>query len=261
MSELNFKKDLSDIEQWVLERTIQENNEAVQLLASLLNTVYGLLLDHAMGEISSIFPIRNPERAKRFMTLALSMSALQIGSTIFDCLIKGRYSEAGALTRSLIETAAFAEYYFLNPDQAYQVVTNPESLPSRKAVFNHLRRKGSWPKGGPKKVFERYNSAAHLELADSIRHWSKASGKPQVTEMWIRGYSQESFSSISRDQIIPLLGIQEFFRKLFVDEDSSTGQETWRFYWEYCHDADLIKKNYPGMSFGPKDRIPRHGID
>lgn len=257
MEKINFNKVLSDLHDSIGKQTLHNNYDTVELLLANLNSIYGMLLLFE-GDAQIIFPIRSIERAQKFMVLIHTISAFQFGTSISDMLIKGQYPEADALTRSLIETVAFAEYYKMNPDVAFQIVGNPENLPSRKTVFRFLAENGIYPSGGPKKAFERYNSAAHGNITSAALHWMEGSGNPQVTNIWIRGYNSKSFYEIARDQVIPLLGIQQIFRDIFIDEENVSRETPWLKYWILGHNRELIMRIFPEIEMPDKDNNGNH---
>ena len=244
MEKLNFKIILTELQNSISKETLRCNNDIIQLLIANINSIYGLLSIFD-GKIPEIFPIRSADRAQKFMILIHSFSAFQFSSSIFDLLLNGQYPEAAALTRSLIETVAFAEYDKSNPDIAHDSLLDTRNLPKRKTIFRFLAKNGNWPNGGPERAFERYNYAAHGNIAAVTSHWMKSSGTPQITEIWLRKYNPTSFFEISRDQMIPLLGIQEIFRKVFIKEDETINNFSWHNYWVLGHNRDLIMRLFP----------------
>jgi len=245
MESLNYKVVLTDLQNSIIKQTLQNDYEIIELLVAHLNTIYGLMSIYG-GAVPEIFPVRSADRAQKFMVLVHTISAFQFGSSIMDMLISGQYPEADALTRSLIETVAFAEYYKNNPKIAYDSVNDVKNLPYRSTVFRFLAKSGKWPSNGPENAFKRHNVAAHGNITSVTSHWMKSSGIPQITEIWLRRYNSKSFYEIARDQIIPLLGIQQIFRDVFIENDEITKETPWLKYWIVGHDRKQIMKLFPG---------------
>jgi hypothetical protein len=255
MKTLNYKVELIQLENTITERTHKENPEAVQLLAANLNTLYGMIHSRE-GLQPDVFPITSPERAVRFMVSVYSLAAFQFSSSIVDNLLTGRYSEAAALIRSLVELVAFCEYFMLSPKVAYSVVREISALPTRTVVFRKLVKEGRWPVGGPKKAFERYNQSAHAHIAFVLQHNAVAEdGPPSVSRIWLRRFNQGSFHRLASDTLLPLLGIQEIFRLVFYDHSSKFHSEQWAPYWRVGHDRSVIARVFPSMLIGPIEHI------
>ena len=251
MEALNYKAELIQLENTITDRTLGENPEAVQLLAANLNTLYGMILSRE-GLQSDVFPITSPERAVRFKVSVYSMAAFQFSSSIVDNLLTGRYSEAAALIRSLVELVAFSEYFMLSPKVAYSAVRDISSLPTRTVVFRKLAKEGHWPVGGPKKAFERYNQSAHAHIAFVLQHSAVAEdGPPSVSRIWLRRFNQDSFHRLACDTLLPLFGMQEIFRLVFFDHSSQSHSEQWVPYWRVGHNRSVIARVFPSIVIGP----------
>ena len=249
---MNYKQDLTGLENQIAKRTLHDNPEAVQLLLANLNTVYGMMLARE-GAQPDVFPVNSPERAVKFMVGVYGMGAFQFGSSIMDHMLNGRYPEASALLRSLIELVGFSEYFMLSPDIAYSSVREISALPSRTAVFRKLSKEGRWPVGGPKKSFERYNHPAHAHIAYLLQHTAEAEdGPPSVTRIWLRRFNQESFHRLARHTLMPLFGLEEVYLRVFFDKppESETGE--WTSYWRVGHDRSVIARVFPSMNIGTR---------
>ena len=233
----------------IADQTLDEHYEKIELIAANLNSLYGLL-STLNGSLPNIFPIKSKERAQKFMVIAYSINSFHFASTINDLLINGQYPEASALVRSLIESVAFAEYCFHKPDSAYMIVKDFNSLPKRKAIFRFLKNRGNYPKGGPRQKFEHYNLPTHGALDTTMSHWTHVDDDERTTQIWIRRYNSESFRKISRDIFVPLLGIQELFRALIIDDSQSTNEESWKNYWDLGHDREKTGRAYPSLVIG-----------
>ena len=249
MDNLNFKKELLDLQNSIADQTFAEHYEKIELVAANLNSLYGLL-STLNGSLPSVFPVKSKERAQKLMVIVYAINSFHFASTINDLLINGQYPEASALVRSLIESVAFAEYYFHKPDSAYMIVKDFNSLPKRNAIFRFLENHGNYPKGGPRQKFEYYNLPAHGSLDSTMSHWAHVDDEEKTTYIWIRRYNSESFRKISKDIFVPLLGIQELFRASIIDDSQSSNEESWKIYWELGHDRGKIGKAYPSLEFG-----------
>jgi len=249
MTELNYKKSLLEYEESITNQTLQEHIEVIQYLLASINSLYGLLCT-LQNPLVDIFPVNSPDRASKSLIVIYSMSAFQFSSTILDLLIKGQYSEAGGLIRSLIESVAYAEYFSLLPDVALSVAKDGKSFPGISTVFKFLKNKGKWPAGGPIKAYQRYNPAAHAGLNYILPLWTESSGTPQVTKMWIRKYNSSAFLKIAKELVIPLLGIQDIFRRRLVDSGKPIGNEFWQGYWTVGHNVEKIERLFPDIKFG-----------
>jgi len=245
----NYNKELNKLHDDIASQTLKNHLEAIEVIAAQLNSIYALLCT-IEDPMHDVLPVKDKERASKYMVILYSISAFHFGSTIFKLSINGQYPEAGALVRSLIESVSFAEYYYQNSNEAFKIVSDIEGLPNRKTVFKFLKERGHYPQGGPRPSFEKYNPHAHGNIQAVTSHWTYSDDKTSTSHIWLRRYNAESFKMISKDIFIPLLGIQELFRKSYIDEDKYTHEDTWRINWEASHNKEKINRVFPSIVIG-----------
>ena len=252
IEKLNYSKELNDLHNDIAEKAINCHHYAIEVIAAQLNSLYGLLgtIENSMNDV---LPVKNKECASRLLVILYSISAFHFGSTILKLSINGQYPEAGALVRSLVESVSFAEYYYQNHIEAYKIISDIESMPKRNTVFRFLMNKGCYPKGGPKYLFEKYNSSAHGNIETVVSHWVYVDEKTNASHIFLRRYNHDSFKMILKDVYIPLLGIQEVFRKAIIDEDKYSHEDAWRIYWEVSHNREKIKKAFPSIEIDKEE--------
>jgi len=249
---VNYNKELNELHEDIASKTLNNHRETMEVIATQLNSIYALLCT-IESPMNDVLPVRDKERASKFLVILYSISAFHFGSTIFKLSINGQYPEAGALIRSLIESVSFAEYYHQKPNEAFKIASDVESLPKRKSVFKYLKYSGQYPKGGPRVSFEKYNPHAHGNIESVTSHWAYSEDKTSTSHIWLRRYNPESFKMITKDIFIPLLGIQEIFRKSYIDEDKYTHEDAWRITWEASHNREKINRVFPSIVIGKEE--------
>ena len=66
MAKLNYKNELLKLESDIIEKTIRENKDVVELISANLNSLYGLI-SVLHGPNDYIFPVTTIERAQKQM--------------------------------------------------------------------------------------------------------------------------------------------------------------------------------------------------
>jgi hypothetical protein len=246
MTQLNYKNELIKLENDIVEKTLANDKDTVELIAANLNSLYGLI-SILHGSNSYIFPITTEARSQKFLIMLYSITAFQLSSSILDLSLSGKYPEASTLMRSLVETVGFAEYYFLNPPSPKLISGKISDLPKRQTVFKYLSKHGNLPKGGPKGKFEEYNDAAHSDIWSMSRHWPEAIGEPQTTYIWLRKYNGLSFHELMRDMIVRLIAINQIFKDVFQEQIDQNEDKSWFQYWQLGHDHETINRIFPDL--------------
>ena len=250
---LNYYSELSLHENEIFKKTIRKNRKKIDIFTANLNSLFGMISNQE-GSRPDIFPMDTPEKAVRFFVYIQSMASFKFASTIFKQLTIGQYSEAETLIRTFIELVAYGEYYSLNPEHSFNTIKNVKLIPNRNTVFRFLKKHGSYPPGGPKESFFKYNNAAHGHIANILEHTTKSIGEKQFASyIWLRRYNQDSFDRLSHDILIPLFGIQEVYRRIFFPNKQMIENENWYPYWKAGHNLSVLSELFPTMRFGKQE--------
>lgn len=243
----NLNPHVMESEYTVFEQTLQTHEKKAQLCTGLIALLYEQLLLTDEVELTEVFPVNTSKRAQRFLILAYSSSAMLYSSALFDLAARGRYLESEALLRSLIETAAFAEYFHFREDESWIFFNSRRGMPDKKRVYRFLEQNGQFPQGGPEKVIARFHESAHANIHARMRSWLIKDEAGNLIGFQTHKFDSDSFTRIAHHLIMPLVGIQQFLFEAFADR-MSTSQELIAK-WQLAHNVELILEEFPDLWF------------
>jgi len=243
----NLKPDLIESENSIFEHTIKTHEMKIRICTGLVALLYEQLLFFEGEKLDEIYPLTNDTRAKRWLILVYASSAFLYSSAIMDLATRGRYLESEALMRSLLETVAFAEYFYLNENECYPFFKSAKGIPKKRKVFKFLQENGRFPQGGPENVIVKFHASAHANINSRMKHWFLKDKNNKIIGFHVHKFDSESLIQILQNMIMPLLGIQQFLYNSFKNRMSESIDLKAK--WQIARNMKQIQNEFPNLWF------------
>ena len=242
-----LNEDVMESEYAIFEQTFKEHEAKGRICSGLIALLYELLLRVDGDALPEVYPVNTDQRAKRFLTLVYSSNAFLYSSSTLDLAFRGRYVEAEAILRSLIENVAFEEYFSKNLGECLSFFDSLKGIPNKKMIFRFLEKHGEFPKGGPEKVIARFHASAHANIHSRMKSWLLYDDANRIVGFRVHQYDSDAFVKISHHLIMPLLGTHQFFYEAF--KDRLKDDEDLHYKWNLGRPFKQIKMEFPDLWF------------
>jgi hypothetical protein len=241
-----LNRDIMESEYAIFEQTTRERESKVRICVGLIALLYEQLLVLNGDPLPEVYPIDTDIKAQRWIVLVYSSSAFLYSNTTLDLAVRGHYLEAEATLRSLLETAAFAEYFSMNTPECLTFFKSGKGIPNSKRIYSYLDKYGQFPKGGSEKIIARFHSSAHSNIHSRMRSWLLRDGD-KIIGFRVHQFDAESIDRITHHLVMPLLGCQQILYQAFKHK-MERSQEI-QAKWKLGRPFHLIKEEFPDLWF------------